>query len=227
MLKLKAGVIRYLREQRCWSQEELASKAGVSVRTLQRAESGTPAKLDTVAFIAEALQVPPADLMDSSATNEPQAETGSQTHEAPPEPLPIPVVLHKVTMGKQLLEAAHGSLAILPEARGITDQSDAEAIGAIFDGLCEYTDIASEMSITEQLRYGVELTQQIADLQKRGWWILAGQKRHSLRSSSWHKPMAWVTCVIVAARAEDSIIQHRDDGEPLALVVLPRKFSFA
>jgi len=227
MLKLKDGAIRRLREQKCWSQEELARRAGVSVRTLQRAESGTTAKMDTVAFLAEALQVPPTDLMEEAPQPDAQPAPEAAPKHAVPESPPIPVVLHQVTTGKRLLDVAQGSMAMLPEARGVTDQADADAIGAIFDGLRDYLDASSDMSITDQLRYGVDLTGQIVELQKRGWWVLAGQKRHSLRSAQMDKPMAWTTCVIVAARADDSIIVHREDGEPVALVALPRQFNFA
>lgn len=224
MLKLKNGAIRRLRELKCWSQEELAHRAGISVRTLQRAESGTTAKMDTVAFLAEALQVPPADLIETSQPDIQPAPDRAPKQAAPNSP-PLPVVVHHVTTGKQLLDIAQGSMAMLPEARGVTDEADAVAIGAIFDGLRDYMDIASDLSITDQLRYGVELTSQIAELQNRGWWILAGQKRHSLRSAQMDKSIAWTTCVIVAVRADDSIVIHREDGGPVALIVLPAQFD--
>ncbi len=227
MLKLKDGAIRHLREQKCWSQEDLARRAGVSVRTLQRAESGASTKMDTLAFLAEALEVPPTDLMDEAPPSGTQSiPEGMPKHAVPVLPL-IPVVLRQVTTGKHLIDAAQGSMAMIPEVRGLIDQADADVIGAMFDGLRDYMDVVSVMSITEQLRFSVDLNSQIAEIQKCGWWILAGQKRHWLRSAHFDKPHAWSTCVIVVARADDSIVVHREDGEPVALVMLPRQFNFA
>ncbi|MBI4469190.1 MAG: helix-turn-helix transcriptional regulator [Acidobacteria bacterium] len=47
-----ASNIRKLREARHWTQEELAVVAGVDVRTIQRAESGQPLRIDTMKAIA-------------------------------------------------------------------------------------------------------------------------------------------------------------------------------
>jgi len=48
-----------------------------------------------------------------------------------------------------------------------------------------------------------------------------------LRSPAVEKPMAWVTFIAMVARPDDSIIQHRENGDAVALVELPARFSFA
>ncbi|MBL8753869.1 MAG: VOC family protein [Planctomycetes bacterium] len=53
--------IRTLREQRAWTQEQLASAAGLAVRTVQRAEGGTMSAA-TRRRLATALAAAPADL---------------------------------------------------------------------------------------------------------------------------------------------------------------------
>ena len=55
--------LRYWRVQRALYQDELARRAGVSMATLWRLESGRPATIATTRKLAEALQVEPADLM--------------------------------------------------------------------------------------------------------------------------------------------------------------------
>ncbi|TFD09360.1 helix-turn-helix domain-containing protein [Cryobacterium sp. TMT1-66-1] len=47
-----------LRRARGWTQERLAMESGVAGRTIQRVEAGSDASLDTVALIANALEVP-------------------------------------------------------------------------------------------------------------------------------------------------------------------------
>lgn len=53
-----------LREQKHLTQEELAEKAGVSVRTIQRIEAGTVPKGHTLKTLAETLEVSKEDLLD-------------------------------------------------------------------------------------------------------------------------------------------------------------------
>ncbi len=53
-----------LRQDRGWSQEKLAAVAGVSERTIQRAEKDGTCSLDTKMALASAFEVTPSDLME-------------------------------------------------------------------------------------------------------------------------------------------------------------------
>ncbi|MEN5280003.1 helix-turn-helix domain-containing protein [Serratia marcescens] len=68
--------IRPLRLEKGWSQEQLATIAGLSTRTVQRIENGEQASLETLTAIAAALGVQVSDL-----TSPPQAETPSEVNE--------------------------------------------------------------------------------------------------------------------------------------------------
>ncbi|AOE98771.1 DNA-binding protein [Serratia surfactantfaciens] len=68
--------IRPLRLEKGWSQEQLATIAGLSTRTVQRIENGEQASLETLTAIAAALGVQVSDL-----TSPPQAETPSEVDE--------------------------------------------------------------------------------------------------------------------------------------------------
>lgn len=50
-------IVRKLRLQRGWSQEQLAELAGLNVRTIQRIERGKPASLETRAALAAVFEV--------------------------------------------------------------------------------------------------------------------------------------------------------------------------
>jgi uncharacterized membrane protein YhaH (DUF805 family)/DNA-binding XRE family transcriptional regulator len=54
--------VRELRLSRGWSQEELAERSGLSVRTIQRIEGGAPAGLESLRALAAALEVDVAEL---------------------------------------------------------------------------------------------------------------------------------------------------------------------
>jgi transcriptional regulator with XRE-family HTH domain len=55
--------LRHWRTKRAWVQRELAEHAGVSLISVQRAESGEPLRLTTIRRLARALKVDPAELM--------------------------------------------------------------------------------------------------------------------------------------------------------------------
>lgn len=72
-MKLNAERIRTLREQRAWSQEHLASVAGLSTRTLQRIEAGAGASQETCLALAAALDVPVSEITGGRAVAHVQA----------------------------------------------------------------------------------------------------------------------------------------------------------
>ena len=50
-------IVRKLRAQRNWSQEQLADFSGLNVRTIQRVESGQKASIETLKCIASVFEV--------------------------------------------------------------------------------------------------------------------------------------------------------------------------
>ncbi|AXX64499.1 XRE family transcriptional regulator [Bombilactobacillus bombi] len=58
-------LIPELRRKKSWTQEYLADKCGLSVRTIQRLESGEDVSTETLRLVAEALAVKVGDLFES------------------------------------------------------------------------------------------------------------------------------------------------------------------
>ena len=50
-------VIKKLREQKQWSQEQLATLSGLSIRTIQRIESGNRASLESLKSLAAVFEI--------------------------------------------------------------------------------------------------------------------------------------------------------------------------
>ncbi len=84
-MNIDGEAVRALRERKSWSQEHLASAAGLSVRTIQRVEVENVASAETRLAIAAALGVPVADLMPAPSTNDATVKDA---------PLPPPAVAH-------------------------------------------------------------------------------------------------------------------------------------
>ena len=62
--------LKKIREKRTLTQEELAEKSGISVRTIQRIEAGTTPKGYTLKTLAESLDVSENDLLTSKTIKE-------------------------------------------------------------------------------------------------------------------------------------------------------------
>lgn len=55
-----------LRKQAGLSQRILAARAGLCIQTVSRLEQGANARYDTIELLAQALQIPPARLLQTS-----------------------------------------------------------------------------------------------------------------------------------------------------------------
>lgn len=55
--------LKQIREKQNLTQEELSEKSGISVRTIQRIEAGTPPKGYTLKTLAKALGIPESDFL--------------------------------------------------------------------------------------------------------------------------------------------------------------------
>ena len=62
-MKIDGNLVKHLREERAWSQEHLASVAGLSTRTVQRLEADGNASTESRMAIAAVFGVEPAKLM--------------------------------------------------------------------------------------------------------------------------------------------------------------------
>ncbi len=62
-MKLKTDLIKELRGRKLWSQDELATASGVSLRTIQRLEKGEAVSMETAKALAAALEVPHQELV--------------------------------------------------------------------------------------------------------------------------------------------------------------------
>ena len=70
-------IIRKLRQERGWSQEDLAEMSGLSVRTIQRIENGGRASLETLKCLAAVFETSIPELRRESEMSDERPESGS------------------------------------------------------------------------------------------------------------------------------------------------------
>lgn len=67
-------IVKKLRLQQCWSQEQLSECSGLSVRTIQRIERGQQASLESLKSLAAVFQIDINELQTEKVMNKPIAE---------------------------------------------------------------------------------------------------------------------------------------------------------
>jgi len=77
-----AIIIRKLRLQRGWTQDQLAQFAGISVRSVQRVERGAEASLETSKALAAVFEVDLSTLHDGASPMETKASIADDEKEA-------------------------------------------------------------------------------------------------------------------------------------------------
>lgn len=79
-----AAMVRRLRLERAWSQEDLAAVSGLNVRTIQRIENGGKASLETLKSLAAAMDIAVTQLSPGTpSTANPEARTMTATTLSP------------------------------------------------------------------------------------------------------------------------------------------------
>jgi len=70
-------IVKKLRLQKCWSQEQLSQCSGLSVRTIQRIERGQQASLESLKSLAAVFQI---NLNDLQPENDMETQTSNKTN---------------------------------------------------------------------------------------------------------------------------------------------------
>ena len=93
----KAKFVKEAREERAWSQSQLAVIAGVDLRTIQRLEKSGTASLETLMGVAAAFDIDVKELNQIS-TQEKSVSQASKTH-----------LLNRIASGKNLADIIAGA----------------------------------------------------------------------------------------------------------------------
>lgn len=177
-----AAVVRLFREMRQWSQEQLAELSGLSVRTIQRMESGEACGFDTRRAIARAFEFEDIDALNK------------------PFPIPTP---EELQAAKEKFEREHVTLKALPLETGrqlarlaeihsmdlstpgfdLPREAD-EEFAAMIDFMREYRDCSDCYSETQKFEIYDGLQQHIDALSASGVSLRYAERKVQLRFNS-------------------------------------------
>jgi transcriptional regulator with XRE-family HTH domain len=141
-VKLDHALVRKLRLEKSWSQETLAEKAGLNLRTVQRLESNGAASLRTRRCVAAALGVDPSAL-DFQVEAEPEREAEGVRAPVVAAARPLTADLYTVSavllLGFVILDQIYARSIV----GGIEAVSRAAAFSQVADFLLEFTALSA------------------------------------------------------------------------------------
>ena len=165
-----AGIVRFFREMRQWSQEQLAEISGLSGRTVQRTENGEPSSGDTRRALARAFGAEDIDMFNKPYVI-PTAEERAAAKEQF-EKKHVTLQVERVNTGKQLGKLAEmASASLFSEAVSLPPAAEAH-FARLADYCREYADCAELYSAVDKLGVYEDLGGILADLAKEGFSVV-------------------------------------------------------
>jgi transcriptional regulator with XRE-family HTH domain len=166
--------VKRLRTERAWTQEQLARICGVSVRTIQRLETGEKPSFETLKAIATAFDLDVRDLEETSSTGQASSPENKETKN------PNVVFMRRITSGNEL----YGMIGDVHAYRLQNDELDTpeevELVGSFLQDVRDCGDLG-DMEPSEKVAQGHRFTQMISELDDHGLWVFAGRTKARYR----------------------------------------------
>jgi transcriptional regulator with XRE-family HTH domain len=168
-------MIAVQRKDRGWTQETLAEIAGITVRTLQRVETGQSSSVDTRRALARAFEWPDIDLFNKpwplpnlEKFRQEKARLDRETVEIPIEPL---------TTGMQIRELAELAQASAFHPFGDMPEEVQQTFAELQDYYREYGDVDDCYSATQKLDVNRDFQRMIDTLADADFVFGGGTRR--------------------------------------------------
>lgn len=177
-----AVAVRFFRENRQWSQEQLADLSGLSVRTIQRVERGDTSGFDTRRAIARAFE-----FEDIDALNKPFSIPTAEEMQAAKEKFDREHVTLKalpLQTGKHLAKLAEAHSMDLSTPGFELDREADEGFAALIDSMREYRDCSDLYSEVQKFDIYDELQRHIDELNTLGVSLRYAERKVRLRFRS-------------------------------------------
>lgn len=200
--------IRQLREAKCWTQAHLAEAAGVTDRTVQRAESGRAVAAESLQAIAGAFDVSVDFLRMPIEKAMADAKALLARHEV--------IELRQVDRAFDLGDLL-GCEAMHFDHVRLEDEPTARAVATLNQALLDLLDIWGDLEPVSRHDLLVGVQQEVDDLKKLGLVVTAGASRIQFRDQPDRAPLRWrVLYVMVSSAHEPKLFLLRDKTAPIS-----------
>lgn len=157
-MKINTFLLKKLRKEKAWTQDELAIASGLSARTIQRIEKEGKAASDSAKSIAAAFNIDVCELdaaQNSSAVNDEEINS----------------FLFRIENGTKLGQLISGSLAFRFEHDDPKTEEEVDLLACTLQSIQDWGEIWSELESGARVKASFSLSQLIYELEEKGFWI--------------------------------------------------------
>jgi transcriptional regulator with XRE-family HTH domain len=197
-----------LRIERGWSQEHLAEVAGVSLRTVQRAEGSRALSGENVQAIASAFTMGPEDILARPSA---------------PAPGPKVVILPRIMSGKDLCDIAANAEMFQHDYDAPGDEAEAKVIGSFLQQVQDVGELWDDVGPASQVEAAHDLHLSLQEIERAGFHVFGARVKRSFVfpiDPSKPIPMSVATCLVLR-QDNAKITAAGSDGERVAAVLAP------
>ena len=157
-MKINIELLKKLRKEKAWSQEELALVCGISLRTIQRIEKEGKASLESKKAIASAFEINVNELDFKQKTS---AVTDDETES----------FYFRIEDGTKLSEVIGGAYAYRLNHDNPNNEEEAELLSWAAQSFQDWGDIWSELEAGDRVKATFDLSKLIKELEESGFWL--------------------------------------------------------
>jgi len=157
-MRINVELLKKLRKEKAWPQDQLAEISGLSLRTIQRIEKTGNASLESKKAIASAFGIKTNELDENennSAITDEEAEN----------------FYFRVENGTKLTEVIGGAYAYRMNHDNPKTEEEAELLARSIQTIQDWGEIWSDIEAGDRVKASFDLTQLITELEEKGFWI--------------------------------------------------------
>ncbi|MBR9883422.1 MAG: helix-turn-helix transcriptional regulator [Oceanospirillales bacterium] len=157
-MKIDLELVKKLRADKAWSQEELAVAADLSLRTVQRIEKEGRASLESKKAIASAFGIKASNL-DMKEGNSAFSDEASDSF------------YFRIVNGTQLAEVVGGAYAYRLNHDDPRSEDEADTLAWAAQSIKDWGEIWSDLEAGDRVKAAYDLSQLIQELGATGIWV--------------------------------------------------------
>ena len=157
-MKINIELLKKLRHEKAWSQDQLADISGLSLRTIQRIEKNGNASLESKKAIASAFEIKAVELdinENSSAIVDEETDN----------------FYFRVEDGTKLSEVIGGAYAYRMNHDNPKTEEEADLLAGAIQSIHDWGEIWSDIEAGDKVKALFDLTQLIEELKTEGFWV--------------------------------------------------------
>jgi transcriptional regulator with XRE-family HTH domain len=174
-MKINVNLLKKLRNEKAWSQDQLAEISGLSLRTIQRIEKSGNTSLESKKAIASAFGIKASEL-DENENNSAIADEENENF------------YFRVEDGTKLSEVIGDAYAYRMNHDNPKTEEEAELLARSIQSIQDWGEIWSDLEASDRVKASFDLTQLINELEKNGFWVF-GLRTHEeypgIKSDRW------------------------------------------